>query len=99
DIEWLSRALEDFSDRPGRAHGTCQSGCENGAIIDRHDVVCARGCEPHLQNVMGSPPRMENCAPPARTVRVNQVCYGRDDAGLCHGFGDKRTFPEMIFGK
>ena len=42
---------------------------------------------------------MEYRTPPARAVRVNQVCHRRDDAGLRQCLGDKRTFPKMVLGK
>src|SRR4029078_11168462 len=74
DIERFSRALEHFSDRPSGTHGASQSGRENGAIVDRDNVVRARGCETDLQKIMGPTPRMKYRTAPTRAVRVNQVC-------------------------
>jgi hypothetical protein len=99
DIERFSRALEHFSDRPSGTHGASQSGRENGAIVDRDNVVRARGCETDLQKIMGPTPRMKYRTAPTRAVRVNQVCDRRDDIRLRQCLGHKRTLPEVVFGK
>ena len=52
DVEWLSRASDCLRDRPCGAYGACKPGRQNGAIVDRDDVVRARGRETDLQNIV-----------------------------------------------
>ncbi len=91
--------LKGFRNLPCGAHRTCELRRQNGAVIDRNNVVRARGGEADLQNVVRSAARVENGAPPADAMRVDQLRDRRDDIGLRQSLDDKRALPLLVLGK
>src|SRR6185437_10018455 len=71
----------------------------NRAAVDGDDVVSARRRETDFQYILGAAPRMQRGTPAASPMRVDDIAYRRDDAGLGKRFHHQLALPQMIFGE
>ncbi len=72
DIERLSDRYQRLGDGPARVQRAAQAGGENGAAIDRNNVVRVGGGKAHFEHVVGAHPGVQRNPPAPGAMTIDQ---------------------------
>ena len=96
DVERLADPDQGFGERPGRVERAVETGIEDRAAIDRHDVVRIGSSEPDLEHVVRAEPRMQGHAAAASAMRIDQLRDVAIELRLPQRLDDEVAFPDAI---
>ncbi len=96
DVERLGGRAERLGDRPGGFERAAETGRQDRAVVDRDDVVAAGGREPDLKDVLGAAPGMEDRAPAALAMGVDDGVDGRVEPRIAQRRNHEVAFPGAI---
>ena len=96
DIERLLRRRQGFGDRPGGFQRAVEALGQDRAAVDGNDVMRAHRRKADREHVMRAAPRVENRAPAAVAVSVDEIGDRRVDAGLTQCGRDQIALPGAV---